>query len=301
MYKSERRILNRDTEDSTLQKLNYLSEGLSEAVNFGTHILAWDFERCKDDAYLPAIIFLRNFLDNIDAVTTLIKSSVVDPCYILLRAAFENLVSFEYLFESGEKETDRAMGFMVWSQETNLKLMKKSDDRTSYYQVLKEKSQHDKVLKGKVPLIRKNADSDYLLSNQIYKSPKYKLAKEEFDRISSKKKYTNWYQLYDGPKNLKELAERAGYPALYEAYYEIWSMSTHGNPIVQSKIAEDPDGYAIIIPLRRYDHASVVTQYCLNLCAAAFQSYVKKRLPDKFIYFSDWCSAMRSFNLSLRT
>lgn len=299
MYKANQNLLSGEPEQITAQKLCYLAEGLSEAVNFGTHLLAWDFDRCKDDADLPAIIFFRNFLENIDATTTLIKGSVIDPCYILLRAAFENLISFEYLFESGEKETDRAMGFMVWSQEANCNLLKKSDVQTSEYQALKEKCQQDKVLMGKAPRIRENADHAYFLSNQIYNSPKYKQAKEEFDKVSLKKKHVAWYELYDGPKNLKELAEKAGYPALYEAYYGIWSLSTHGKPIVQSKVMQNAEGYAQIIPLRRPHGAVTITQYCLNLCIAAFESYVKKRLPDKIHYLLDWRDAIKPFNLSL--
>lgn len=190
---------------------------------------------------------------------------------------------------------------MVSSQEANCNLLKKSDAQTSQYQDLKEKCQQDKVLMGKVPRIRENADHAYFLSNQIYNSPKYKQAKEEFDKVSLKKKHVAWYELYGAPKNLKELAERAGYPALYEAYYGIWSLSTHGKPIVQSKIMQDAEGYAQIIPLRTPHDAVTITQYCLNLCIAAFESYVKKRLPDKIYYLLDWRDAIKPFNLSLRS
>ncbi|MGN7785807.1 DUF5677 domain-containing protein [Niabella sp. 22666] len=294
-------ILKREIDKDTDEKLQYLSDGLSRAVNFGTHLLQSGYEKCKGDEDLPVILFFRSLLDNADAITTLIRNSVIDACYPLLRAIFENLISFEYLFESGEKEKDRAMGYMVWNHEENRKLLRRSDDSTKQHQVLKEKCQRDKVLKGQAPKVIQSDLYDHRGSNRIYDVPKYKRAKVEYDRVISGKRYIKWYQLYDGPRNLAELAERAGYPALYESYYGIWSLSTHGSPIVQSKIFQDADGYATMIPMRSTNETLKVTHYCLNICIAAFESFVAKRAPERYYDLLNWEDAIRPFNLSLRT
>lgn len=294
-------ILNREIDKDTTEKLQYLADGLSKAVNFGTHLLKFGYEKCKGDEDLPVILFFRNLLDNADAITTLIRSSVIDPCYPLLRAVFENLISFEYLFESGEREKDRAMGYMVWSQEENRKLLMRSDDTTEQHQTLKEKCQRDKVLKDQAPKVVKSDLYDHRDSDRIYGAPKYQRAKQEYDRVISGKRYIKWYQLYDGPRNMAELAEQAGYPALYESYYGIWSLSTHGSPIVQSKIFQDEEGYATMIPLRSTNETLKVTQYCLTLCIAAFESFVEKRSPERYYDLLNWHDSMRPFALSLRT
>ena len=75
--------------DSNLEKvLEEFGTGIDQLVNFGSNIIAWDMEK-KDggDEDLPPILFLRNFIEEIDAISILVRKSSIDSCNNLLRTA----------------------------------------------------------------------------------------------------------------------------------------------------------------------------------------------------------------------
>jgi hypothetical protein len=90
MEKPVNEILNREVPEDVKNTLNKLSDKIDEMVAFGAQILVWELGKKGDDTDLPPILFLRNLLENADAIGILVRHSSIEPCLILLRTALEN-------------------------------------------------------------------------------------------------------------------------------------------------------------------------------------------------------------------
>src|SRR6185312_6406865 len=103
-----------DLEEEYKVLLNELSGNVEECVNFGSHLVSWLFQIPNgNEVDLPIIMFLRNILDELDAISILIKYSSIESCNNLLRTVLENFFHLEYILE---KDTyDRSMCFLVWN------------------------------------------------------------------------------------------------------------------------------------------------------------------------------------------
>lgn len=281
MEKSVIKILNRNIPKNIKNKLDKHSDKINEMIAFGAKILAWDLGKKGDDADLPAILFLRNLLENADAIGILIRHSSIEPCKILLRTALENYCSIEYLIQEPEKSKERSLCFMVWNFVEHGKWLIKTDKNSKEFLELKENFLKDKLMITNYPLILENAKTLISRLDDLLATAPYKLIKEEYDLKASKKRNPAWYSLFGGPDSLRALAYKVKLPALYEVLYRGWSHSSHGNNIVQGKLKKDSSGMLDIEPLRTPDDADSIAQHCTNLVIAAFLNYVSNRLPER--------------------
>jgi hypothetical protein len=271
--------------------------GLEELVNFGSVLIGWDLEReDNSDEHLPALLFLRNFLEEIDAISIMVRHGAIDPCKNLTRTALENLFSLEYMLETDS--TNRALAFLVWNTVTNNKLLRKADGKSEAYKDLLAKYRKDKLLKNTSPLQLPIADAMILTGERLLGLPKFVSVKAEYDQVAAKKSNPPWYMLFGGPSSMADLAGRVGLPAIYEVLYRGWSQSIHGNDMIQGKIA-DADGLAHITQIRNPKEAQFITQHCFNLAILSFRTYVQQRLPEKQNEFNNWYLSIRDFNLKL--
>ena len=286
--------------DSNLEKvLEEFGTGIDQLVNFGSNIIAWDMEK-KDggDEDLPPILFLRNFIEEIDAISILVRKSSIDSCNNLLRTALENFFSVCYIIEKDSEQ--RSMAFLVCNALNHRKNLEKADGKSEEFKRITKIYKKDKLVGKTNPIIIPNAN-DHLKNNQeLLELPKYKPVKDEFDRTKQKlKRKPAWYSLFEGPTNLEILADKLGYPAIYEILYRGWSNSVHGADIIQGKISGTVDNRAEIFQIRLPKSAQSVTQQCFNLSIMLYKEYLQKRIPDRVKDFGDWYLAIREFNLSL--
>jgi hypothetical protein len=288
------RTLDTDLADILLR----FSKGLEELVNFGSQVLNWDMDRENGgDEDLPAILFLRNFLEQIDGISILIKHSSVEPCKPLLRTALENFFSLEYLLQ--EDSHNRAMSFLVWNAITTEKWIRKADGKSKDFLEASAKYKKDKMMNQLQPLIVPDTEAMLATVQKMLELPKYKSVVEEYEKCKKAKKNPTWYNLFGGPNNLEDLANRVGLPALYDVLYRGWSGSTHGNNIVQGNLDKDESGQAKLIQIRNPSGAQTVTQHCTNISIMAFRIFIEKRMPQKMPEFKKWYNEIRNFNLSL--
>lgn len=292
-------ILSRKLEVELENELNRITDGLEEAVNFGTQILNKGMKKGGTEADLPAALFLRNMLENIDAITILIRSGVVEPCNNLLRTALENLFSLEYLLADPNKITERSRSFLVWNFLSQEKWLSKAGKVTSGYKEMEAKFKKDRLMKHAFPYLIDTDKQGKEMLEKILSLPDYQGVKQEYDRTKKIKKNPAWYSLYDGPTNLEQVANLLDLPALYEVLYRGWSPTTHGNNILQGKIEINKEGFAEIAPLRHTEAAASIVQHCMNICILSFRVFVSWRLPEMGKDYQEWYQQIREFNLSL--
>jgi len=299
MEKPIKEILNREVPETVKDILDKASDKIDEMVAFGAQILAWELGKKGDDTDLPPILFLRNLLENADAIGILIRHSSIEPCKILLRTALENYCSIEYLVQDPAKSKQRALCFMVWNYVEHGKWLIKSDKTSREFRELKANYLKDKLMKNSEPLIVEDAKTKILGLEELLNTEPYKMIKEEYDLKHSKKRNPAWYSLYGGPDSVSGLALNVELPALYEVLYRGWSHSTHGNNIIQGKLKTDSSGMLNIQPLRLSGEAESMAQHCMNLVITAYLIYVNMRLPERKPELLQFYEKIKGYKLSL--
>jgi len=276
------------------------SQGIEEVVNFGTHILKWDIDEARGtDENVPIVMMLRHILEMMDAVSILVKNSSIDPCKPLLRGILETILGLEYILESDTK--NRALGFLIWHSHKNLKLSQKLTPGEQSYNQLKSKFKKDKILKNEntppeIPGLEK------YISNleELVSLPLYALAEKEYQSlISSGKKNPAWYQLFNGPENIEQLANHLNRQALYEILYRSWSGPTHGTDVLTRKLSQSASGHAEIVQIRYAKDAQQVTQLSFSLGFLVYQIMTEKRIPNYKMNYAKWYLTIQKIFLKL--
>ncbi len=279
-----------------------LHDGLADTVRFGIQILVTDFNRGGTELDLPVLLFLRNLVSTVDGIAVLIKHSITEPANNLLRTALENFLSIEYLLQEDQLANQRASSFMVWFFMEQQRWLKKGDIHSTDYQELVKKHQRDKAFHNLPPMVMPMAEEQRKKLKAVFDTPNYKGTKVEYDRTKQVRKKTPiWYQLYDGPKSLEDLANRVGYPAVYEMLYRGLSISTHGNNIMSGKLQFNELANAEPVHLRDSYGAESIVNHCMNFCKMAYYTIVTKRMPFMANQYNQWLKQCSDFNKEIST
>jgi hypothetical protein len=292
-------IVPRKLESGLENILHKFSFAIEDLVNFGSNVLKWDIENSSlKDEELPALLFLRNFIEQIDAISILIKASSIEPCKSLLRTSLENIFYIEYLLE--QSNYNRAMSFLYWYRLNEKQKLKKRDGISDEYNRLANKFSKDKLLNNCSPPTIEGVDKLLTYSDSILNSEKYQLFKVEYERTKLKlKNNITWYSLFDGPKNIFELAERLNRHALYEELFKQFSFSTHGTDILKGKIKSNNLKNYGVSQIRNPMEAQNITKNCLNFCFIVFDIFIKHRIPTKQNDLNNLYLGLKSFNNEL--
>lgn len=247
-------IIPRTVDKEVMILLDDFSKKIEETVNLGSNILLEDIQKGKNKGgfeNLPIIFFLRNYLEQLDACSILIRYATSEPVKNLLRTALENFFYIEYLLEKDFEQ--RSLSFLICTAYKTKSVYEKADGKSSLYLELAEIYKQDKILSEARPIIMPNIESLKESNIELLNQFKYKETSQEYQKRLGKRKRLEWYSLYDGPKNIKELADHLKYPAFYNILYQDLSSSTHGTNIFQGKINTDlynhPTVYQIRLPL----------------------------------------------------
>jgi hypothetical protein len=123
----------RNIENSEIQEiLNQYSSALEELVNFASQVAKWCTGKIHGGEELaPLHLSFRHIFELIDAISMLVKNSIIEPCKNLLRSVFESVLAVRYILE---KDTDiRGTDFMTccWHHEINELRKGNPDDNIS--------------------------------------------------------------------------------------------------------------------------------------------------------------------------
>ncbi|MDP1728487.1 MAG: DUF5677 domain-containing protein [Bacteroidota bacterium] len=278
--------------------LNHFVQGIENLVNFGVQIVGWDLDQeGKSDEHLPPILFLRNYIEVIDAISILVRHSSIDPCKNLLRTALENLANIEYLLEKDTNQ--RSLSFLVWNFVNGHMSALKVDGKSLEYKQLRDAYNKDRFLKTSTPSIHPDAEQAKANSVALLAHDKYKAVHLEYRRTAKRIQNPNWYSLFNGPRTMKKLCEHLEINVLYELVYRTFSESIHGTDIIQGMIYSAGPGRSAIAQIRHPVAVHNVTTLCTNLTLVLYTDYIQKRLPDKHADFLKWKDEIMPFQKSL--
>ena len=303
MTKPINEILPKEIEEGLDELLSNFSKLIDEFVNYGTHILKWIVQKPDgSDEQMPLILFFRDLLEKADSISLLIDKSSIDPSKIILRSIFEIHLYIDYLTEKDYE--DRAMSFLVWDKMRKLRLLNSFKKDTEQYKQLLAQLRKDKSILG-TDILENIPDVKEKLKNieKLLKREEYRKAVNEYNRTKEQdNKNPSWYRLFNGPINIKELAEKQEMSFLYEVLYREWSGSVHGTDVFQGKVIpsniKELDSnldkvFADIIQIRFPKDSQRVTSYCLLLLLKSFRLVVNFKAPEKVDNLKNWYLTVR--------
>lgn len=298
-------IIDRTMNQDLKELLAEFSKIIDNLTDFGAKIHFWDIEKGGGDEKIPGNMFLRNFLETIDAISILVKHSSIEPCNAQLRIALETIFQIEYLLQQNQEQ--RALAFLVWNSKEQQKWVERCDGYSPRYLDLVKKFANDKFLNHSKPSVLPINDVLKERSRNFLALPQYRPIVAEYERtIQLGNKNPTWYALFNGPRNIEGLAKAVQMEATYEVLYRSWSKSSHGQDILQGKLsasAKDESGKStgLIDGIRSPKNAQQVTSYCFNIGVPLYQTYVKHRIPDKLNELTTWYKSIRDVYKRLTT
>ncbi len=300
MYKPIPEIISRDPNYNGISDtLNKFSAGLESAVDFGSNILDWDGGGRKgSDEQLPIMLMFRHFIELLDSISILIKHSSPDPAKLILRGALETYFGIEYLLE--DDTHNRSMAFLVWHTRKNLKAYSRLDSTTQSGKQLTKTLEKDKVTGDLDFLDVPHLDKAIKNLESLIQRPEYADANKEYDKlIASGEKKPQWFRLFDGPKNVEQLADHLNLQSFYEILYRNYSGPTHGTDIIQGKISESVSNGVDIVQIRNPKDAQTVTTFALTLSIRIYRIFIEARIPERQDDHKKWYESIRKLYLQI--
>ena len=279
--------------------LDKFSLGLDYTVDFGAQIVLWDIDTLKgEDEQLPPVIMFRHFLQLIDSISILVRKSSVDPCKLILRGVLETFLGIEYLFQANT--TDRCMAFLVCDIHRRINDCNKSNPTSQAGKQFKSTLGKDKLLNRLAFLNFPNQEKRKEKLEEVLKSKNYQKAEKSYQELRDNGiNNPNWFQLFNGPKNIESLANYLNFNALYDILYRKWSGKAHGFDIILGKIRSAQKGKLEIIQIRDVAEAQQTVSLSLSFSLIIFELYILNRIAEKHSNYINWRKIIDEFNFKV--
>jgi hypothetical protein len=211
---------------------------LTEMVNYGSAILS----RCKHHlGPLPLkpedralLVLLRQVLECLDSLQVLAQAGTLAGADPTLRAALEAFLSICFI-TGGDVEAKRKRGraYMLTVLRQQLHDLRGRQPGTVEYEKLIANVKGDKYGGEFVPVPDSEDPGQIASIDRALAAPEMTQIAADYDHLGSARKKGNpkWYQLYDGPANIRELARAVNQGGVYEVLYRAWSVATHAQDV----------------------------------------------------------------------
>jgi hypothetical protein len=280
-------LVPRTVDPSVEALLNSLGGILDEVTNFGSRVLDWHNDACvgRSDEVAPVVFLLRHLLELVDAIAVLVRSSVVEPSQLCLRSLFETSLQLDWILDADS--TRRGMSFMSWHVHRKLSLYERFDRSTKHgKQVASELKgtvydQIDASQRFDLPKARANLESLLL-------RPQYLAIEAEYQNLKrSLRRKPDWYQLFGGPSNIRELAKRLDRLAEYEVLYRSWSGLVHGTDIFDQKMV-GRGREMHVVQLRNPAGVEMIISFSIMFASRSFRKLFDVYMPERVATLRDW-------------
>jgi hypothetical protein len=263
------------------ENLHRLALLLEDVRNFGTVVIRAVFIDDKGiNEYVRSVVtcFLRQIVEDVDAISILINNSASDPCFLNLRRLFENYIYLKYVLK--ERSEERAKAYYVNHLLSKRRHAEEGDYSTSIGKEHKTKIEKDDIAKF-LELESQDCRSEVEKIDSILQKPECQSIKTAFDQRKKelKRARIHWYSLIDGPTSLDGLSNSVGCSGLYEVLYRYFSKFSHSENELEN-IDSEGAGQAGLVQIRNPEHAQLITQMALTYAFYSFQITVRTLRPQ---------------------
>jgi hypothetical protein len=241
-------------------------------------------EAAKENKFHHATVLLlmRHVIESLDGVSILVAKGCSQPCQPLLRSALEAMLGLFYILEADTER--RALAYQLAHAHKKITLYDRLDPTTSAGQELRRVVAPDPCgdLFNSLPII--NYPKLIAGLQKMFTRPEFQPIEAEWQRLKAarKNKDPEWYALFGGPQNVRDLAIKVGFPAMYEFLYRYWSNEVHAGSAMEA--IGHKDGDSVIRPIRHPEELqSAVTfaaQFSFLLAMKVVGVYAPAKLAD---------------------
>ncbi len=281
----DKNILDTESYKETVQPMiDLASSVLREAVNYASTL----YERCRvtkkadnDESY-PVLALFLHILQLMDSIEILISNCCIEPANVLIRSAFEASLGLEYICETSTWTRGHA-----WILKNILDSIEWGERHTKSTVIGKDFHEAlDREGLGELPEIPEDFDVNL---KQALEKPEYVSLFKEYQRMQKvlRRSRVEWYSLYDGPRNIRELAEHLGQQSVYDSRYRSWSQQVHAGS-ADHLLLRFEDGQSVLGPIRNPLDIAHVSAYALGLILMADKTMINKFLSGDMKKFGRW-------------
>lgn len=268
------------------EALDTSADCLDEAINFGTHVLAWCTEAAASHSLevAPLVLSLRHCLEMLDAVSVLVRKGIVAPSDTNLRSAFESLLGIKYIVRGNLEK--RGKSYIVCHLHQRLKFLSRMDPGTEMgkqFRAELEGSPVQSVIgdKGRNLSQMRREIKSTLEDNYPEVEKEYQKTK---NNVSGR---FSWYEMYGGPNNLRELADEVEMQGWYRVLYNEWSRTSHARDVIDRTLFTSGEE-SYMESLRTPTGISSVVVSSTNICLVACKDMIEYLVPGKRGTFEKW-------------
>lgn len=267
------------------------SQTLREAFNYGTNL----YEKCRltskaeaDEAF-PVLALFLHILQMIDSAEVLISNICVEPAKLLIRSAFEAKLGLEFMDET----MTRTRG-IAWIIRNILDRIEFGERHSKEHNKGKEffRAMEQEGFEDFGDMLPKTPDipDDYMDNlNKSLEESRYADVYAEYQRLElgGKRKRVEWYSLYDGPTNIRELAEYLKQRTVYDSLYRSWSKQSHAASSDHLNLILE-EGKSILGPIRYPVNIAHVSDFALGILLQSDIIMINRFLSGDLKHFSKW-------------
>lgn len=205
------------------------SATISEALRFGTHILEWlNREYSKTKMGEAASLLFAEQLRKIDGLSALFKAGAQASAPIIIRSMVETVLYIKYLMQSDSER--RASSLLFMGKIRRLEFLQELQESTASGKRIRDLFSKDAT--GIIlSLGGEGVDEEIEAINQEL-TEGYPDVLTEYNELRKKRtKQIEWYQLFEGPNELRDLATKVSETAIYYIGYRSFNEHVHGTHV----------------------------------------------------------------------
>jgi hypothetical protein len=299
----ERSLLDRELSKSTASEfLAIANPMLTELVNYGTNLMGLCGLTSVSEQGALVLIY-SHIIEMTDGTQVLVSECCPVAAVPLLRSSFEALLALDYVLE--ENSTRRALAWWVGMIHEQIGYLENQDPETPKGKELQRALAKEKYLSFfTLPLggpdKLKSIKERLAYWQTVLESGDAQAIETEYKRVARERRHSpKWYELYDGPQSLRQLARRLNCEASYELLYGTWSGIVHPQHLVHS-LGQVADGLTEFGPLRQpvslrhvtvytslfFLHASRLMAHHFKPPCEPIEAWYEREIKESFTYLT---------------
>jgi len=179
---------------------------------------------CQD---FPSLALYRHMIHMADGVEILSTAKALLAILPLLRSMLECFLALEYIHQQDYEQRSLAWLCAYIHQEIDIReTIDPSTEKGKQFQKEAEKAQRywtDTLLKPGSSLCTQTANLRMALNTETFSK-----VEAEYQRLKQKSGKAKWFQMFEGPQNVFQMARVTGWLAFYSIFYKPWSAAVHG-------------------------------------------------------------------------
>jgi hypothetical protein len=100
--------------------------------------------------------------------------------------------------------------------------------------------------------------------------------------------HPHWYELFNGPKSIRQLAAALNHQGSYEILYGVWSATGHGTDVVKRNLVVSSSGGPAARAIRSPLLISSVVNMAVNFYLDAARSMIRRYRPGEERRYAEW-------------